>query len=267
MASDPAAAPSTARAVVRLPDHPENIGSGGGIGCADRQRASSLIARKNPHCMKTLPVADHRHRLEALRAETVERLAASVDDATLNEIGTDVGAGDDEGRLEADTPWSSRIVRALIAEEEEQLVATDEALARPRTRALGACASSAAARSARPGWRPSRPPRSASPARPAASASSGRRQELDVGSRRPHLAVSLHHEVLDVVAVVAQCVGGQHVPAPSSAEPTRLYCTAWRSAAGSRRWCARWRSARPEPPGIDDDLAASMNIAANSSRA
>ena len=36
-----------------------------------------LIARKNPHCMKTLPVADHRHRLEALRAETVERLAAA----------------------------------------------------------------------------------------------------------------------------------------------------------------------------------------------
>ncbi len=91
--------------------------------------------------MKTLPVADHRHRLEALRAETVERLAAlRVDDATLNEIGTDVGAGDDEGGSEADTSLVERDrVRALIAEEEEQLVATDEALARSRSRGWELC--------------------------------------------------------------------------------------------------------------------------------
>jgi RNA polymerase-binding transcription factor DksA len=91
--------------------------------------------------MKTIPVADHRHRLEALRAETQERLRAlRIDDATLDEIGTDVGAGDDEGGSEADTSLVERDrVRALISEDEEQLVAIEQALARSRARGWDLC--------------------------------------------------------------------------------------------------------------------------------
>jgi DnaK suppressor protein len=93
--------------------------------------------------MKTMPVADHRRRLDALRTETEERLAAlRLDDATLTEIGTDVGAGDDEGGSEADTSMVERDrIRAHISEQEEELVAIDEALARSRARGWELCAS------------------------------------------------------------------------------------------------------------------------------
>lgn len=91
--------------------------------------------------MKTIPVADHRRRLDALRTETEERLAAlRLDDATLTEIGTDVGAGDDEGGSEADTSMVERDrVRALISEQEDELLAIDQALARSRNRGWELC--------------------------------------------------------------------------------------------------------------------------------
>ncbi len=88
-------------------------------------------------------LAQHRRRLELLRAETLERQASALAEYdALAEAGDDVGAGDDEGGSEGDGTFVERDrLRASADADRDRLDEIDAALARAATRTWRQCSS------------------------------------------------------------------------------------------------------------------------------
>ncbi|MCU1353169.1 MAG: DNA-binding protein [Acidimicrobiales bacterium] len=89
----------------------------------------------------SLSVATHRKHLNALRAETEDRISRlTVEYDELEGSGTDVGAGDDEGGSESDGTFVERDrVRSQIAEDRDLLEQIDAALVRAKGRDWATC--------------------------------------------------------------------------------------------------------------------------------
>ena len=92
----------------------------------------------------SLTVARHRTNLQNLRDETeatIANLQASYDELDPEEVGHDVGAGEDEGGSEGDlTRFERDRIRARIAEERQFLVLIDAAVERSQSRNWKLCA-------------------------------------------------------------------------------------------------------------------------------